>query len=156
MSQRRKTATLTRCPAEFLELAGRLADAAGVVSRRYFRTGLKVIEKGNASPVTMADRLAETRMRLMIAREYPDHGIMGEEHGLERIDAEYVWVLDPIDGTKSFICGVPLFDTLIALVHRGVPILGIIDPPFAPRTRLSLTGTHRPQILRIAWLKFPS
>lgn len=129
MTRRRKTATLARCPAEFLDLAGRLADAAGVVSRRYFRTGIKVIEKGNSSPVTMADRLAETRMRQMIQRAYPDHGIMGEEHGIDRIDAEYVWVLDPIDGTKSFICGVPLFGTLIALVHRGTPILGIIDQP---------------------------
>lgn len=129
MTQRRKTDRPTRCPARLLELAGRLADAAGVVSRRYFRTGLKVVDKANSSPVTMADRLAETRMRAMIAHEHPDHGIMGEEHGLDRIDAEYVWVLDPIDGTKSFICGVPLFGTLIALVHRGVPILGIIDQP---------------------------
>jgi inositol-phosphate phosphatase/L-galactose 1-phosphate phosphatase/histidinol-phosphatase len=129
MTPRRKSAALARCPAKFLDLAGRLADAAGVVSRRYFRTGIKVIEKGNSSPVTIADRQAETRMREMIGREYPEHGIMGEEHGLDRIDAEYVWVLDPIDGTKSFICGVPLFGTLIALVHRGVPILGIIDQP---------------------------
>jgi len=129
MTRRLKTAALARCPPSFLDLANRLADAAGVVSRRYFRTGIKVIDKDNSSPVTMADRLAETRMRQMIARECPAHGIMGEEHGLDRIDAEYVWVLDPIDGTKSFICGVPLFGTLIALVHRGIPILGIIDQP---------------------------
>ncbi|MBM3549672.1 MAG: histidinol-phosphatase [Alphaproteobacteria bacterium] len=129
MPQRHKIAPLERCPPRFLDLAGRLADAAGIVSRRYFRTRIKVIEKGNSSPVTIADREAEARMREMIAREYPDHGIMGEEHGLDRIDAEHVWVLDPIDGTKSFICGVPLFGTLIALVRRGVPILGIIDQP---------------------------
>jgi inositol-phosphate phosphatase / L-galactose 1-phosphate phosphatase / histidinol-phosphatase len=128
MTRRAKTSP-ARCPAELLDFANRLADAAGIVSRRYFRTGVKVIDKDNASPVTIADRLAETRMRRMIAREHPDHGIMGEEHGLDRIDAEYVWVLDPIDGTKSFISGVPLFGTLIALVRRGVPILGIIDQP---------------------------
>jgi inositol-phosphate phosphatase / L-galactose 1-phosphate phosphatase / histidinol-phosphatase len=117
------------CPPRFIALAQRLADAAGVVARRYFRTGVAVIGKADASPVTIADRQAESRMRAIIAREFPDHGIVGEEHGAERSDAEHVWVLDPIDGTKSFISGVPLFGTLIALVRRGRPILGIIDQP---------------------------
>ncbi len=66
-------------------------------------------------------------MRELIAAAYPEHGILGEEHGRERVDAEFVWVLDPIDGTKSFITGRPLFGTLIALAHRGRPVLGLID-----------------------------
>jgi inositol-phosphate phosphatase/L-galactose 1-phosphate phosphatase/histidinol-phosphatase len=118
-----------KCPAKFIAFAGALADAAGPIVRRYFRTGIKVLGKADSSPVTIADRKAEARMRALITRHFPDHGILGEEYGAHRIDAEYVWVLDPIDGTKSFICGVPLFGTLIALVHRGRPILGIIDQP---------------------------
>ncbi len=125
----RRARALEKCPAEFITLAGVLADAAGVIVRKHFRTGIKVLGKADSSPVTIADRKAETRMRQIIARKYPAHGILGEEYGADRIDAEYVWVLDPIDGTKSFICGIPLFGTLIALVHRGRPILGIIDQP---------------------------
>lgn len=125
----RRTQAQARCPVEFIALAERLADAAGVVARRYFRTGVEVIGKADASPVTIADRAAETAMRGLIARRFPAHGIYGEEHGVVRADAEHVWVLDPIDGTKSFICGIPLFGTLIALLHRGRPILGIIDQP---------------------------
>jgi inositol-phosphate phosphatase/L-galactose 1-phosphate phosphatase/histidinol-phosphatase len=117
------------CPARFIAFAGRLADAAAVIARRYFRKGVEVIGKADESPVTVADRTAEKRMRAMITREFPAHGIFGEEHGNERIDAEYVWVLDPIDGTKAFISGVPLFGTLIALLHHGRPILGVIEQP---------------------------
>lgn len=113
----------------YVALANRLADAAGVVIRPYFRSGIEVIGKVDASPVTVADRESETAMRALIEREFPLHGILGEEHGAVRLDAEYVWVLDPIDGTKSFISGFPLFGTLIALLHRGRPILGIIDQP---------------------------
>ena len=71
----------------------------------------------------------QTRMREIIARTFPDHGVVGEEHGRDRADAEYVWVLDPVDGTKAFLSGVPVFGTLIALMHGGKPILGIIDMP---------------------------
>jgi inositol-phosphate phosphatase/L-galactose 1-phosphate phosphatase/histidinol-phosphatase len=113
----------------FIALANRLADAAGGVIRPYFRSGLEVIGKQDASPVTVADRESEAAMRALIERDFPGHGILGEEHGAVRLDAEYVWVLDPIDGTKSFISGFPLFGTLIALLHRGRPILGIIDQP---------------------------
>lgn len=112
-----------------VQLANRLADAAGQVIRPYFRSGVEVIGKLDASPVTVADREAEAAMRAMIERAFPAHGILGEEHGAVRLDAEHVWVLDPIDGTKSFISGFPLFGTLIALLHRGRPILGIIDQP---------------------------
>jgi inositol-phosphate phosphatase/L-galactose 1-phosphate phosphatase/histidinol-phosphatase len=112
---------------EFEGLAHRLADAAGLVQRRYFRTPVAVDVKADSSPVTVADREAEAAMRELIRTAYPDHGILGEEHGRERLDAEFVWVLDPIDGTKSFITGRPLFGTLIALAHAGRPVLGIID-----------------------------
>ena len=112
---------------EFEGLAHRLADRAGEIQRRYFRTPVSIDTKDDASPVTIADREAEAAMRELIAASYPEHGILGEEHGRERIDAEFVWVLDPIDGTKSFITGRPLFGTLIALAHRGRPVLGVID-----------------------------
>jgi inositol-phosphate phosphatase / L-galactose 1-phosphate phosphatase / histidinol-phosphatase len=81
--------------------------------------------------VTVADRAAEAAMRQLIAARFPEHGIVGEEFGRVREDAEFVWVLDPIDGTKSFISGVPLFGTLIALARSGRPILGIIDQPIS-------------------------
>lgn len=117
------------CPAEFVELAERLADASGRIVRHYFRGSLEIITKADASPVTVADRAAETELRRMVALAYPQHGLIGEEFPPERREAEFVWVFDPIDGTKSFITGRPLFGTLIALLHRGRPILGIIDHP---------------------------
>jgi len=117
------------CPPEFVALAERLADAAGDVSRRYFRRPLAISNKADESPVTQADREAEAQMRELIAEAFPDHGILGEEYGPDRTDAEFVWVLDPIDGTKAFISGVPVFGTLIALLRGGQPVLGIIDQP---------------------------
>ena len=113
----------------YLSLASELADAAGRAIRPYFRVPLQVDDKADLSPVTAADRAAEAAMRQLIAARFPGHGIIGEEYGPDRADAEFVWVLDPIDGTKSFISGVPLFGTLIALAQRGRPILGIIDQP---------------------------
>lgn len=118
---------MTVCPPEFVALAHRLADAARPVVRRYFRTPVSVDTKADHSPVTIADREVEAAMRTLIAETFPQHGILGEEHGNHHTDAEYVWVLDPIDGTKAFITGKPSFGTLIALAHRGVPILGVID-----------------------------
>jgi inositol-phosphate phosphatase/L-galactose 1-phosphate phosphatase/histidinol-phosphatase len=112
---------------EFEALAHRLADAAGEVQRRYFRTPVTVEAKADQSPVTIADREAEAVIRDLIRAAYPEHGIYGEEHGAERTDAELVWCVDPIDGTKSFITGRPLFGTLIALVEAGRPVLGVID-----------------------------
>ena len=111
----------------FVELALALADAARPVVLRHFRTDLAVENKADASPVTLADRAAEAAMRAHIIEAFPDHGIYGEEHGVERGDAELVWVLDPIDGTRAYVSGVPLFGTLIALAHRGRPIVGVID-----------------------------
>ena len=124
----------------FLALAADLADAAGEVIRPYFRQPIRVDDKPDLSPVTVADRAAEAAMRRLIAARFPEHGIIGEEYGPERADAEFVWVLDPIDGTKSFISGVPLFGTLIALAHQGRPILGIIDQPISRERWIGAAG----------------
>lgn len=110
---------------DFASLAHRLADAAGAAAMRLFRTQLDIETKDDASPVTRADREAETVMRDLINATFPDHGILGEEHGAESTDAEFVWVLDPIDGTRAFINGIPLFATLIALLRDGEPVLGL-------------------------------
>jgi inositol-phosphate phosphatase / L-galactose 1-phosphate phosphatase / histidinol-phosphatase len=132
-------------PAELVALANSLADAARPIAARYFRTPVTVDDKSDLSPVTIADREAETAMRALLARHVPSHGIFGEEHGVERADAEYVWVLDPIDGTKAFITGLPIFGTLIALLHRGAPVLGIIDQPIMKERWLGAAG--RPSTL---------
>ena len=124
----------------YLALAADLADAAGEAIRPYFRVPLRVDDKADRSPVTAADRGAEAAMRRLIAARFPDHGIIGEEFGREREDAEFVWVLDPIDGTKSFISGVPLFGTLIALAQNGRPILGIIDQPISRERWVGAAG----------------
>ena len=107
---------------------------------RYFRTPVAVDDKADASPVTIADREVESAMRAILAAEVPDHGILGEEHGQTNCDAEWVWVLDPIDGTAAFITGKPSFGTLIALAHRGRPVLGIIDQAFTNERWLGAAG----------------
>jgi inositol-phosphate phosphatase/L-galactose 1-phosphate phosphatase/histidinol-phosphatase len=128
-----------------LALAIELADAAGEAIRPYFRQPIQVDDKPDLSPVTAADRAAEAAMRRLITARFPDHGIIGEEYGPEREAAELVWVLDPIDGTKSFISGVPLFGTLIALTRGGLPVLGIIDQPISRERWVGAEG--RPTIL---------
>jgi len=115
--------------ASYLDLAIRLADTAAPIARHYFRTPLDIEAKADASPVTIADKEIETALRAVLQEFVPDHGILGEEFGADRLDAEYVWVIDPIDGTRSFSIGKPLFGTLIGLVHQGEPVLGIIDNP---------------------------
>jgi inositol-phosphate phosphatase/L-galactose 1-phosphate phosphatase/histidinol-phosphatase len=124
----------------YLALAAELADAAGAAIRPYFRTALTVDDKADLSPVTIADRAAEAAMRRLIGARFPAHGIIGEEYGREREDAEFVWVLDPIDGTKSFISGVPLFGTLIALAQAGRPVLGVIDQPISQERWVGAEG----------------
>ena len=116
-------------PAGALPAAEAAADLAGAAIRPLFRSALLVEAKGDASPVTEADRAAERAMRGLLRERFPDHGILGEEFGPERADAEWLWVLDPIDGTRAFVTGRPLFGTLIALLHRGRPVLGLIDQP---------------------------
>ncbi len=109
-----------------LELA---RESGAFIAPLFRQPGLAVESKSDASPVTVADRGAEELMRHRIAQKFPTHGIIGEEFGRERADAEFVWVLDPIDGTKSFVSGVPLWGTLIALLHQGQPVLGCIHQP---------------------------
>jgi inositol-phosphate phosphatase / L-galactose 1-phosphate phosphatase / histidinol-phosphatase len=115
--------------AAFLPVAERIADAAAAVAMRYYRSRVAADAKPDSTPVTIADRETEVAMRQVLAREAPDHGIYGEEHGRERPEAKLVWVLDPIDGTKAFVIGRPLFGSLIALTRDGHPILGVIDCP---------------------------
>lgn len=107
-----------------------LAEQSGEFIRPYFADPNLVVEtKPDETPVTVADRGAEELMRRMIRSKYPDHGIVGEEHGRENEEAEFVWALDPIDGTKAFASACPLFGTLIALLHEGQPVLGAIHQP---------------------------
>ncbi|MFD1610302.1 histidinol-phosphatase [Sphingomonas tabacisoli] len=123
-----------------IALAHALADAAGAAIRPYFRARYDLEIKADASPVTQADREAEAAMRALIERERPHDGIIGEEYGEHRADAERVWVLDPIDGTRSFIAGRPIFGTLIALMERGLPVLGLIDQPVAGERWIGVAG----------------
>ncbi len=106
-----------------------LAQASADVIKRYFRSGVSVESKADNSPVTIADKKAEEVMRELIIKHYPDDGIFGEEFGETNKDSEYTWILDPIDGTKSFICGANSFGTLIGLLKNGEPILGVYNHP---------------------------
>ena len=114
---------------EFVAFSKALASASGDIIMRYFRRDFTVETKADDSPVTIADREAEAVMREMIMKEYPEHGIIGEEFGNHNQEAEYQWVLDPIDGTKSFVSGTFLFGTLIGLMKAGQPIVGAIHHP---------------------------
>lgn len=112
-----------------IPFARELADASALIIRQWFRAGYDVELKADLSPVTIADRGAEEAMRALIMARFPDHGIMGEEFGQHNPGADYQWVLDPIDGTKAFVSGSYLFGTLIALLHEGRPVLGVINHP---------------------------
>ena len=108
--------------------------------RRHFRTTLAPDSKADESPVTVADREAEQAMRGYLERRFPGHGVLGEEFGADRQGASHCWVLDPIDGTRAFITGKPIFGTLIALLRDGVPILGIIDQPVTGERWIGVAG----------------
>lgn len=113
----------------YKDFARFLADESGKIIRQFFRTEISIDTKSDSSPVTIADKMAEEKMRELIMREFPEHGILGEEFGTHNPGAEYQWILDPIDGTKSFICGALSFGTLIALMKNGQPLLGAINQP---------------------------
>lgn len=115
-----------------LALAHALADRTGAVILPHFRSDAEFDHKGGESfdPVTAADLAAEAAIRGALAEAYPAHGIVGEELGSNQADAEYCWVIDPIDGTRAFILGQPLWGTLIGLLKRGRPLLGLMDQPF--------------------------
>lgn len=118
---------------DFSAFVDELAAISGETIRPFFRTALSIEDKGlpgTFDPVTAADQAAENAMRALIRQTFPHHGIVGEEFGAERADAEYVWVLDPIDGTKSFISGMPAWGTLIALTRFGEPVFGMMNQPF--------------------------
>lgn len=114
----------------FIPFFKNLAERSAEVIRPYFfDSGLAVETKADASPVTRADHETEQILRLLIGQKYPEHGIIGEEYGNKNEQADFVWVLDPIDGTVSFSTGVPLFGTLVALLYQGEPVLGMINQP---------------------------
>jgi len=114
---------------EYLNFANRLADEAGIISMEYFRTSLDIENKSDESPVTIADKNTELKLRSMIEEKYPDHGILGEEFDSINPDAEFIWVIDPIDGTKSYLAGHKDFGNLISLTQNKKPIIGIINCP---------------------------
>ena len=123
-----------------VEAAEAAADVARAVVRPLFRSRLGIDQKSDRTPVTVADRTAEQAMRAVLRERCPDHGIIGEEFGRERDEARFRWVLDPIDGTKAFITGRPLFGTLIALLDGDAPILGIIDQSATGERWLGVAG----------------
>ncbi|HEX6859981.1 MAG TPA: histidinol-phosphatase [Caulobacteraceae bacterium] len=135
-----------------------LNRASGELILPLFRTENGMVDKGAKAfdPVTEADKGAERVIRRMIADRYPDHGVIGEEYGEDRPDAEFVWVLDPIDGTRAFIAGLPVWTTLIGLRHQGRPVLGSIGQPFlgevfiggAAGSRLVVAGGEVPLKVR--------
>ncbi|WP_062118236.1 inositol monophosphatase family protein [Aureimonas sp. AU40] len=115
-------------PADLLAFAESLADAARPIALAHFRTALDIVSKADETPVTVADRAIEAELRARIEARFPEHGIFGEEMGVKRGSGP-TWVIDPIDGTKSFVTGLPLFGTLIAMLEGGRPVLGLIDMP---------------------------
>ncbi|MGB7755274.1 MAG: inositol monophosphatase family protein [Salinisphaera sp.] len=113
----------------YLETAIEAARAAEAVINRYYHGDFEVERKADASPVTIADVECERTIKRVLADAFPDHGFYGEELGRESIDADYVWLIDPIDGTKSFVRGYPFFSTQIALMHQGELIVGVSNAP---------------------------
>ncbi|WP_020177484.1 histidinol-phosphatase [Methylopila sp. M107] len=118
---------------DFAAFVDQLADASGEAILPFFRTAMGVDDKASGrgfDPVTAADKAAESVMRNLIRRYFPQHGVIGEEFDDVATDAEYVWVLDPIDGTRSFILGLPIWGTLIGLTRGGAPCYGLMHQPF--------------------------
>ena len=114
---------------ELVSFSNHLADESEKIIRKYFRKPFKVENKDDESPVTIADQQTELKIRKLIEKKYPSHGILGEEFDNKDTDSEFLWVIDPIDGTRSFVAGHKDFGTLIALLHNNKPIIGIINCP---------------------------
>lgn len=125
---------------ELVAFAELLADEARSILREANAAPTDVQYKADASPVTDLDRRIEAHIRTFIDDRYPEHGVLGEEHGSRDLDANLVWVLDPIDGTAPFIAGIPVYGTLIGLAHRGKPVLGIIDHPATDDRWVGIAG----------------
>jgi histidinol-phosphatase len=143
-----------------MQAVAEVARLAGDVAAHYYRTGVVVDLKADGSPVTVADRTAEEQARRWIEARFPGDGVLGEEFGLVRPEARRRWVIDPIDGTKSFVRGVPVWATLIALVDQGRPVLGVVSAPALNRrwwaalgsgawTGRSLSAATRLQVSRV-------
>ena len=128
---------------EFVTFAERLAEVSANIIKQYFRAELSIDAKSDGTPVTIADKKAEEAMRELIMKEYPGHGILGEEFDDHQPEAEYQWILDPIDGTKTFVSGTCLFGTLIGLMRNSRPILGVINNPIVEHCLIGTDGeTH--------------
>ncbi len=125
---------------DYKAFAEHLAELAKPIARRYFRSDLQIIDKPDATPVTLADIEIETAIRSEIARVHPTHGVLGEEHDATNLAADWVWVIDPIDGTKAFTCGKPQFGTLVALTFKGEPVIGVIDQPIINERWVGVKG----------------
>ena len=123
-----------------VECGLRAVEASSTLIRECNRKPFDIQVKGDGSPVTSVDQAVEDRMREIIAAEYPDHGILGEERKAYAADRELVWVIDPIDGTLAFLAGIPVFGTLLALLHNGIPVLGIIDMPMTAERWIGADG----------------
>jgi len=115
---------------EFGSFFNELADAARPIALKYFRKNLIVDDKEDKTPVTQADREIEQKLRELIKKKFPAHGVIGEEYGEDKANAEFVWVIDPIDGTKAFATGRPTFGTIIGLAHKGRPVAGLVDQAY--------------------------
>lgn len=125
---------------DLIALAHRLADASGEVIRKYFRSDFHIEGKADHSPVTIADREAEEAIRAILKQERPGDGIHGEEFGSEAGSTGYLWILDPVDGTKAFATGRPLFGTLIGLAYEGTAVLGVLDQPINKERWIGVKG----------------
>ena len=125
---------------QFTGFANEIADLARQTIRAADRIRRQPMAKLDASPVTETDRAVEQCLRERIADRFPNHGMLGEEFGAEGLDREFVWVIDPIDGTKAFVAGLPVYGTLISLTQGGTPVLGLIDDPTAGDRWLGLAG----------------
>lgn len=123
-----------------LLFAEKLADESGPILKAAMGRAPEVDIKSDLSYVTDTDRRVEERLREMIDREFPDHGVLGEELGSRDLDAEYVWVLDPIDGTAAFVAGIPVFGTLIGVARQGRPWIGVIDHPATSERWIGVSG----------------
>lgn len=125
---------------ESIQLASQLADEAREIVKKYYRTPFEIEKKGDDSPVTIADRAVEKRIREILEEQRPEDGIFGEEFGVKESRNGRMWVIDPIDGTKSFMIGRPTFGTLIALCENDVPKLGVIDQAISDERWIGVSG----------------
>lgn len=116
-------------PLDLMNAALEISAAAEPIPLRYFRSALAIEDKADASPVTVADRETEARIRDELAARFPDHGIFGEEFGRSETQSPFTWIVDPIDGTRSFICGLPLFGMLLGVLEDAEPVAGVIRMP---------------------------